>query len=51
MKEAWLCYSWSYHEDEDEDDDPEPSIKFSDPGNYGYNKIVHIVYAVIEEKD
>ncbi len=50
MKLAWLCYTRAQLDDpltEDSELLP-PDIKFEQPSEWEYDKIVPIVYAVIE---
>lgn len=45
MKLAWLCYHGSY------ENDPYPVILFVEPERWEYQKIIPIVYAVLETDD
>ena len=44
MKLAWLCYLHWY----DKDEDHMPVILFEEPERWKYQKIIPIVYAILE---
>ncbi len=50
MKLAWLCYrEWDEGGVNPHESDDPPALLFEEPARYsGYDKIVPIVYAVIE---
>lgn len=43
MIKAWLCYEW--------EGDEEPTIKFKEPEDWQFVKLVEIAYVVLKNKE
>lgn len=47
MRLAWLCYSIKY----DEEDEQHIEVKFTEPSDYFYEKVVRVVLAEVNDED